>query len=322
MRFLYKLVLLSVFVGSVAGASQGMSSAEKILQDLNRATHFQQFIQFSSPKTLPGDAVYINTVLKKNPELISDNSKPKISLDNGVLTLRVGKSAVTLKFKDPFLHLWEINGKQVTLYPSALAPERWKQIASAIQDRKTAHLALLPVAWAEAAGQPTATLLLAFLVTSAAECLDGNGARQTQVGNVKLEDLLSKVPAQSDEGCSQKAISEVSLAVGALAPTSISCTGGDFTTTFKDERGIRVVSIVKKGTKAEVIDKASLSALRGVTCQFQLPDWKSEKCQNDQARIEQLKAWVPKVVDSDFCSKCKPLIDSISAKPTNTKGKR
>lgn len=318
-----------VFVGfslfsDLGIASQGIGSAEKILQDLNLANSFEQFVLTSAAKTLPGDQVYLTTLLSQKPELAKSKTKPKIIFEKGLFTVRVAQSSVTLKFKDSFKDVWEINGKEVVLHPFALAPERWRLIAEAIGDRKSAHITLFPIAWAEGKGEPTTTLVTSFLLSSYVAKENGAGTRHTMVGQTNLQDLLNKASVE-DEGCSRKLISEVSLTLGPLAPTALRCDSNTkATVTFQKGDAFRVIRVKSVHGEDIVSDQDTIKTKDKnlpTECEFKLSDWSSEKCPHDRARIEQLKAWVPHLIESGFCLKCKPLIESFVPASKNKQGR-
>ena len=311
--------LIAVLVSAPLMASTGLSTSARFLTELNTAFDFKQFILKVAPHTLPGDKAYLQTMLQNHPDLAEAPAKPKVIFEKGTWTVRVDQSSVNFKILNLAKGEWQVNGKSVTLNPWSLAPERWKALAAAIQDRKTAHFALLPVAWAEENGEPTETLMTVFSATSSI-AREGSVAGAITLGKGSVDQLLQK--AGNEGVCNRKVISETAQIIGVLSPDEINCSEKNnfMAVKFKSAGAIRFVRFSKVGEKTIVSDEELLNAKPTVSCQFDLSNWESEKCSADQARIEQLKDWASKESVQNFCLKCRPLIASLAAKSVKRPG--
>jgi hypothetical protein len=296
-------LIFNVTLSVNAGASQGVSATDLLMQDLNKAPSYEQFIGAFSRKLLPGDFNYIQEEIKKNPELLGASVKPKLIAEKNNLVIRDGKNSITLKNLDVRKHLWSLNGVPVTLLPFALATERWKSISAALKSSGPSPSSLLTAFWA---------------LSNLSKSMD-LGASEISIDQTNLAEVFNKAGATGT--CSKKYISEFSMAVGGLAIDKIECShkGSPLLLTFKEGQNFRKISYLKDSGAETVNDQDQLPG-QIANCHFNTQTWQSESCGQDQARRSQIQEIHKLLNGSDFCLKCRSLVQSISAKTINRKG--
>lgn len=222
MKSMMLLLVGSLFATTVL-ASKGGTVADEIMANHNSSKHFHQFIHKMTKNVIPGDRKYIWKLINSSKDLRNSYEMPKLTYENGLFTVRDGKSEATLLFIDREHYEFEINGEKIKLSPSFEPSTRWKKLSSlvAAQPKQSMHFSLLPIAWAQEAGLPTKTAATLFAISSRMAKYSSS-VMSVRVGEVTYMDLLN-VALKSKGKCDKEMLVEYGQKVAALNPQELQC---------------------------------------------------------------------------------------------------
>ena len=275
MKFLLGCLVLAL--AASAQASKGMNISDEILFDFREAKTCKDFVIKTASKSLPGDREYVEALYKSNHGLSKDNTLPKMNFENGVFTLREGRTVTAIHFSGKDHYQFEINSHEVALSPWDHPSVRYHKIVGALKEARTAHWSLMPVAWADGSEVSSKTAVLTLAISGALLTDDLQMHYGTRYGLIRSGKFLNYDQAQEDLGTNYQGTScakDLSGVLKTLKNQSVplqglECQSGNLTLSFQSEDSLNAIQVtaqkaLKMGTMKKKFDSKASCEIREV----------------------------------------------------------
>lgn len=169
-KVLLSLIVLAAGVVSTVQvqASKGLSPGDQIVRDYSRATGFRQWTEMLTRHSVPGDFQYLQQAYKAYPDLIKNDTLPKLNFEKDTFKVRDGLSEVSLQYFSGQPYTYAINGQKVEFSRYDLPSQKMKKILGAMKkNAQASSFVLLPLAWAQDSHIPTKTSVSLLSIISA-----------------------------------------------------------------------------------------------------------------------------------------------------------